>query len=271
MRIHATAFLCTLLIACGGTPNPSTSSMVYPDGIDRISVNVDMSNLPAYLHESAEAVGRGTFATTDEYCTVTHIGQNIILTAGHCVIPNQSPRVIVKNRTTDCTIQWGYRGSSTNPQWTGESTCHKIIRAEYSNQRDFALIEVSAAPTHAIPFLWDRPVHHGDSITLLSHNEGHPLQWTQTCQIADIANVRSAIESVRARPGRVFRNFKFTAYDSQLFHRCDALAGSSGSAMLALERNEGDAGWRVAGIVGVHDFEVASISYNGGTRVSSFK
>lgn len=157
------------------------------------------------------------------------------------------------------------------PTWTHESTCKRIIQAEYSNERDYALIEITSPPAKSLPIAWDYEVKPGDQITMFVHNLAKPLLWTQGCTVAQNDTVKDAIEAYRNRGGRLARSFNHTVFPTQLYHRCDTEAGSSGSAILAIAKPDATTGnsepWKILGIVGVHDFEIAGPQYNGGTLV----
>lgn len=172
------------------------------DGNNLIEVLEDASNIPARYQKLVDAVG---FMSV--LCTATHIGGGYVLTAGHCMWGG--PKAEKNLPCGDVTIRWGYR---ENQESYLESTCEKIIIKQVTDGADFALIKVSPIPYAKIPVDLSKKPALGSNVTMFSHPNSEPLQWSRLCRTLKV--IPSSFD------------YKF------LFHKCDTMPGSSGAALI---------------------------------------
>lgn len=183
-----------------------THSQEIPEKIigtnDMISVSDDAGNIPLRYRSLVDA-----FGITDIGCTATHIGHGIVLTAGHCFWAPAIP--LINQSCKGSTVSWGLRGTKAAYL---VSQCENIIMAQKSPLGDFAIFQVSPAPTAFISPDLRRHAAIGDTLTLFSHPEYMPLQWSQLCGFE------------RTQDPELPPKF--------LLHQCDTNPGSSGAAMI---------------------------------------
>lgn len=181
---------------------------------DLVAVKQDASNVPLRFRGLVDAFGLMSMG-----CTATHIGNGYVLTAGHCF---WAPESLVEG--TSCageTISWGFR-EDRKPYLV--SKCDVVIAAQHSDRMDFAIIKVSPIPPVAIAPDMQRRAVLGDSLTIFSHPDELPLQWSRSC----------GVES---------QNYPDLPPD-YLQHQCDTNPGSSGATILNLISLK---------VVGIHD------------------
>jgi len=181
---------------------------------DFIAVNDDGTNIPLRYRKVLDAFG---IMTTG--CTVTHLGNGIVLTAGHCFWA--PPTLVEHTGCADTEIIWGVRG---NKQGYLKSQCQEVIAAQYTSGLDFAIIKVSPAPDVFIAPDLKRRAIMGDSLTLFSHPDDLPLHWSQNCGVERNQNPLFPADSLQ--------------------HQCDTNPGSSGATLLSLVNLK---------VVGIHD------------------
>lgn len=153
-----------------------------------VSANGD--NVPRALVPALDAVGRMAGIA----CTGTHIGDNMVLTAAHCLLAES---------LEDCrgtSIEWGSRLAS----------CERVLFAELNEDRDIAVFVADYAPPTQLSIDACRMHGPGDRISLLSYPERGPLQWSGYCML-------------EALPG---------LGQSQIAHVCDTQPGSSGAPLI---------------------------------------
>lgn len=171
---------------------------------DLVAVDATASNIPAHLAPLVDA-----FGIMNMGCTATHIGNGIVLTAGHCF---WAPRLLTKDISCDeVTIDWGVReGKEAYLQ----SKCEMVLFAQTNKLigSDFAILKVSPVPPVAIPVELERKSVVGDIITIFSHPEELPLQWSKTCGVEESTDLIFAKEALQ--------------------HKCDTNPGSSGATIL---------------------------------------
>jgi V8-like Glu-specific endopeptidase len=200
----------------GGDFGTENSSVIIGQR-DLVSVASNGANVPARYRGLYDAIGR----MSPMKCTVSHVGDGIVITAGHCF--GKTPRSrqtnipCVTQSGNEATIEWGVRGDEF-AQGYMVSRCTKILAIEYHDQQtDYAIIQVSPAPNAAVPLSLARPPQ-GRALTIFSHPHGRPLEWSQLCE-----------RGAESTPS-VFR------------HTCDTEPGSSGAAVFD------DANLRVIGL-----------------------
>ena len=177
--------IATFLNACGGEIETSEEKII-----------IGSNDLEYYTDDNKISRSIGKMALG---CTVTHVGEGIVITAGHCI------------KSTNCSsssynVTWGY----TNDNRSGNSTskCVEVLAHEFSNSRDYALLKYDNTPEEFLPLNGkDRP-QYGDKVTIFSHPEGVPLAWSGWCSHEG------------EHSGKRFE------------YRCSTKGGSSGAAVL---------------------------------------
>ncbi len=203
-----------------------------------------LTSLPARSHERSQIIGDNDLvrATRSKFpkkvvesigvlqvgCTVTHLGKGVALTAGHCFSDTYTD--LVRNRpcnSADYNVRWGvnYEGSKGST-----SQCKRIIATEYNDDLDYAIFLVSPEPETSLDVSLNE-LENKDLISIFSHPEGRPLEWSQYC------------------------DFEYGNSFNQILYECDTQGGSSGAAILN-EKLE---------VVGTHNFYNDRLVKNGGT------
>ena len=171
---------------------------------DRIGVTLSGGNIPTRFVKTIDAIGIISMG-----CTGTHLGKGLVLTAGHCF---EAGEVLERDKTcSGVTIDWGFRDKQKSAL---KSKCTEIIAMQQDTTAgiDFAVFKVDVFPAISVALESRVKVKSGDQLTIFSHPELKPLQWSQFCK-AEAPNQT-----------RVSKNFAF--------HRCDTFGGSSGAAVL---------------------------------------
>ena len=183
-KIFSIGLLILCLSSCGNTgQNNSFSqpSVVFGDE-DFVEVNTDGDNTPA-TPGLLDAIGLSPGG-----CTLSHLGGGYALSAGHCFANAPFNKVnhvpcnhLIQNDNINFSIVWSYRGQNNN---LPVSYCHKIILAEWTEHRDFALIQITSAPKAQIELsLTSFPPAINSSMTIFSHPESKRLQWSKWCRV----------------------------------------------------------------------------------------
>lgn len=170
---------------------------------DLIAVDATGSNVPEKYRDLINAFGLLSMG-----CTATHIGNGIVLTAGHCFWASDLVR---DQDCSDTTVTWGVReGNSAN---TTQSKCEKILFMQRDDiGSDFAIMKVSPAPEAAIGVELERKAAVDDQITIFSHPEEMPLRWSQNCVVENPTDTDLPPQALQ--------------------HKCDTNPGSSGATIL---------------------------------------
>lgn len=173
---------------------------------DLTVVSQDGANVPGRYRPLLDAFGiliRGGSAA----CTVTHIGDGLVLTAGHCF---GAPDHRVDDRPCDWfTVRWGVRG----PHSILNSQCTRLLVAEYGRERDYAIFRVDEAPRAKVDIDYAARPAIGTTLTMFAHPSGRTLEWAHTCKLH---------EGVIAEGAGI----------DEFWHECDTEHGSSGAAMI---------------------------------------
>ncbi|MBG08886.1 MAG: hypothetical protein CME68_09020 [Halobacteriovoraceae bacterium] len=156
-------------------------------------------------------------------CTVTHIGGNYAITAGHCFsnpyLREDKASFFVKDVSCNYlsglplsayNVSFGVRGNSLG---NVKGNCERIIIAENGPQLDFAIIKLSKAPVEAIFLKEKSKAILGNKVTIYSHPSRRALEWSQDCYLLE-----------RRRDGL-----------NRIQYDCDTEGGSSGAAVLDTE------------------------------------
>lgn len=196
---------------------------------DLISVNGFALNIPRRYKPVIDAIGRMSMG-----CTGTHIGANVVVSAGHCF--NAPPELVENQPCADTTVEWGIRGDRDASM---VSRCVRILAMQVNDQQglDYVFFQVDRAPRTFVNIDFTRP-HLGMKLTIFSHPFGLPLRWSPRCVL------QNAHPPVASR--------------LHMHHRCDTNPGSSGAAVLNDEN---------LSIMAIHDG--GNNSYNYGTYIWS--
>lgn len=173
-------------------------------------------------------------------CAATHIGRGLVVTAGHCVVPDSFGATLPERTCGAVRVYWGYHdGRDAYLQ----SRCKKVLRSVTDEWRDYALLLVEPAPRAQAQIEWG-PLPDGAQIGLLEHRKGRPLALSGLYTAREESVVKSG-------PPRL-------AYD------CSSEKGSSGSPIIDV---------RTGTVVGIHDGRTQAACYGtwlGDTGLQSF-
>ena len=175
----------SLLSACG-----------HEEDISETKVIIGSNDLQYYGSDDKYSQAIGVMSLG---CTATHIGNGIVLTAGHCV----------DDRTCEASkydVTWNYRNNNKSGHFV--SRCTKIIAKEFNDTRDYAILKYDETPDVYFKInKTDRP-EAGNKLTILSHPEKAPLSWSGWCE------------------------HKGDYKSAQFRYDCDTKGGSSGAVVL---------------------------------------
>jgi hypothetical protein len=181
---------------------------------DLTPVSENGANLPDSLRPLLDAFGQVSIG-----CSATHVGDGLVLTAGHCLLT--SPRTGPKN-CRGTSVVWGnYAGHKTQTI----SKCREILFRSYTAASDIALIRVDNPPVVAIPL--DLKTSSAsvllprNKITMLSFPRMRPLEWSRECELSEY-RPPAAPEDMRNSQETV----------KKFLHSCDTEPGSSGAALI---------------------------------------
>lgn len=184
---------------------------------DLVPVEENGSNIPARYGPLLDAIG----LLEPSGCTAVHIGQGVVLTAGHCV-------ALGVGDCSDLQVRWALRGQREGIV----SACTGVLAAQHDPEGDYAVLQVEPVPGVAIPVEACSEPAPGTAITMFSHPARRPLEWSDTCMVEAGATAgRGAFEFV---------------------HACDTENGSSGAPVIS------DDSLR---LVGIHDGGIAPWNY----------
>tara|TARA_B110001454_G_C12723272_1_gene436181 strand:- start:17077 stop:17823 length:747 start_codon:yes stop_codon:yes gene_type:complete len=205
MKITAVilAFLLSLTSMAQVSRNVFTNNSRTVVGQDNTRlVDANMLSIPFKYRDIAESVGLMSMG-----CTATHIGNGLVISAGHCFEEGK----IARYRSICGGIQvfWNVREGR---QPSGVSNCRQLLVLELNNQKDYALFRVDNPPRSAVKIrLSGRPAL-GTRVTIFSHPFKNPLTWSGTCEIRRALNFGLPLHAIH--------------------HTCDTNPGSSGAAII---------------------------------------
>lgn len=217
------AFIFVSLISCGHQETSTIKKVI--DNPDFIRVDDNGSNIPEKFKPLLDAFGLMSMG-----CTGTHIGNSLILTAGHCFRSASEAEAICKRTTID----FGFRGDAA-PYLT--SRCTKVIVIEVSDTKDYALFQIADVPRSQVEIERSNSKLHS-AVTIFSFPSWRPLEWSQYCALSESKVIYENLVA------------DFT-------HQCDTEPVSSGSAVIDAQTLK---------IVGIHDG--GYLPWNYGTLVS---
>ena len=251
-KLSALLGLVLTLSACGKNASPTVDAIstskqdsVYSGQQSKIigennliKVKKDGSNVESTLRGYLDAFG--IISLGEGVCSGTHLGNGYVLTAGHCIVPEGQNGIVTNKDCGKIKVYWGYRGSpdtgSPKPTVSLVSQCTKVIYAELSNDRDFAVFKVDKGPSVSLPISASR-AQSGAKLTIFGYPQGRPLEWSQYCKLIPAGSSQTRFE-----------------------HQCDTEPGNSGSSVLAINSS----GKPV--VIGIHDAGLDE--YNLGTNLA---
>lgn len=190
--------------------------VIGPDNTKLVDAN--MINLPFKYRDAAEAIGLMSMG-----CTGTHIGNGLVISAGHCFQAAKIPSY--SSSCAGVSISWGVRNGK---KATSVSNCRQILVMSVNNRTDYALFRVDSAPRVSLKIKLQGRPQINSRVTILSHPFRDPLTWSGFCDIR--------------------KTFTYGLNMYALQHNCDTNPGSSGAAILDAATVE---------VVGIHDGGVA--------------
>lgn len=193
----------TSLVFAGNFSDQTINPNNVVDAPNYIAVKEDLSNIPKELHPIALSVGRLSMS-----CTGTHIGNGLIVTAGHCFDATEKLQKNVSCK--GISIVWGYKNKNSL-----KGHCQKVLVMQNKPGIDYALIQVDFYPEEFVEIETKKINLSKHEFTLFSHPRSRPLQWSQYCEA----------EKLDPAP----RDKKF------IFHKCDTEPGSSGAALINVD------------------------------------
>jgi hypothetical protein len=169
---------------------------------DLLPVAADGNNVPARYRGLLDAFGRLLIPSGGGYalCSATHIGNGLVVTAGHCF--GAGPTRVDNASCNGTVVEWGYRTGRT----PARSNCQSILAMQNGGNRDYAILRVASPPAAAVGVDLSTPPA-GTPLTIFSHPGGRPLEWSRTCSLLGPGN-------------------------GQFGYQCDTQGGSSGAAVL---------------------------------------
>lgn len=177
-----------------------TGKIQGTDDREEILVGAPPERLAAY--GAVSAIG----AMKAEDCSCAHVGDRLVLTAGHCF-----GREFYEKANAPCPstlVEWG---RLSDGKATARSKCVKLVAAEYSEARDFALFRVDTAPPAQLALAVTPRPAAGASVLVLGYPSGKNLSAAPACTLTDGASA-----DLRG-------------------HACDTSGGNSGGPVLDAE------------------------------------
>ena len=132
-----------LLNSCGEVANKS-----------RLSVVVGTNDLSYYLEDDRISNSIGHIALG---CTATHIGDGLVITAGHCITD-----LTCEDEKYD--ITWNFRSNNFDGQLV--SKCAKIVVSENHFNGDYAVLRYETYPEQSLKIDLDQQLQYGDKLTI---------------------------------------------------------------------------------------------------------
>ncbi len=189
---------------------------------DFVVVKGDGANVPAKYRPVLDAVGHMSMG-----CTATHIGNGIVVSAGHCFRATS-----VRKNNFACpnvTVRWGLRADS--PSYL-TSTCTTVLAAQQSRDIDYSIFKVSPVPAAEVAVDYAARPAIDTTLTIFSHPRSRPLEWSQTCLLKPASSGGWGAD--------------------QFSHQCDTDPGSSGATILDDSS---------LAVIGIHDGGTSAWNY----------
>ncbi len=174
-------------LACGKFQNDS-----------QLDVIVGENDLSYYLEDDRISASIGHLSLG---CTGTHIGEGLILTAGHCITDSSC-----EDEKYD--ILWNFR--KNNPKGELKSQCIEIIASDNHFSADYAILKYDTHPEQFIEIANSSELRFGEALTIFSHPNHRALSWSNWC------------EYLGPLDDSLYR----------MSYKCDTESGSSGAVIL---------------------------------------
>ena len=187
LKIFCALMTSFLLNSCGEVANKS-----------RLSVVVGTNDLSYYLEDDRISNSIGHIALG---CTATHIGDGLVITAGHCITD-----LTCEDEKYD--ITWNFRSNNFDGQLV--SKCAKIVVSENHFNGDYALLRYETYPEQSLKIDLDQQLQYGDKLTIFSHPNHRALSWSKWCEYEGLLEDQTY----------------------RMSYTCDTESGSSGAAVL---------------------------------------
>ena len=184
----ALAFI--LLQGCGAAPENKlgSSESIIIGSDDFVKVNRGT----AVLDKIVNSVGMMALG-----CTVTHLGDGIAVTAGHCLEDDAC-------RGSQHNVIWGYTSEEDGYM---TSQCQEVLASEFTAEKDYAYLRYSPVPRDSLEVNLDDKPQVGDEVTIFSHPSRRTLENSGWCHVSE-------------------------HMDERFSYGCDTEGGSSGAAVL---------------------------------------
>lgn len=174
MRKNATLAVCVVaIVGCNSRGfNHSTPTAGIHGEDSRVEVDAEASRVPSEFLPLIEAIG-----LFGDNCTVTHVGDGVAITAGHCLTRSSKP--LGKHSCGDIEIRWGERKDRKAPS---ESKCTEVLAEHTNNDIDYAFVRVEPVPEAKIPLNLETKAEDGEKISMFGYPEDGRLFWTRECE-----------------------------------------------------------------------------------------
>ena len=106
-------------------------------------------------------------------CTATHIGDGLVLTAGHCLADDHC-------NAKKYDITWDYR--INNKKSNKKSKCLEIVETADHIYADYAILKYSNPPHYSLPISREREIQLGEKLIIFSYPEGRVLSKLDWCE-----------------------------------------------------------------------------------------
>lgn len=209
-------FLTSVLFSCAGENNKTEQQG------SSLDVIVGENDLMFYTKADDISAAIGIMEVG---CTASHIGDGFVITAGHCL-----SKGVDTCGLPESDITWSFL-EGADPEESLKSKCVSVVAAEFTSERDYAVLQYEPAPKSRLAVNLDKAPELGDEISIFSHPNGLPLSWSGVC----------------THDGE-YKGLRFS-------YGCDTFSGSSGAAIL-------DKDFRV---VGIHNMGSDFYQTNAGT------
>jgi V8-like Glu-specific endopeptidase len=166
---------------------------------DLLPVAQNGSNVPERYRALLNGFGRANYKNA--LCTATHVGNGLVISAGHCFSATST-----RQNNVSCSggyVDWGMRAGTK----VSRSNCEQILAMRTGNGYDYAIYRVSPVPPTTVPVQLSPAATKGTALTIFSHPGGRPLEWSRTCSVSN-------------------------TNATQLWYQCDTQGGSSGASVL---------------------------------------
>jgi V8-like Glu-specific endopeptidase len=198
----------------GGEIGTHTDGVIIGSN-DLVVVAAGGTNLDARYRPLVSAFGRlAKPSTTDPtgfsgYCTATHVGNGIVISAGHCFDGTTTRQNNISCASgTKCmghVVQFGYTTGGTAS--TSKLTRILALQNTSTNKVDYSIFEVSPVPPDFVPVDWSAKAPSGAALSIFSHPQARTLEWSTTCTLQSPSS-------------------------TQFSYQCDTEPGSSGATVL---------------------------------------